>query len=104
VRTANSGSALGFRQGSWVWIVLAAYGVLLIAVYAQLLRGAGWAAAIGVGLQVGGALPNLFDRVAFGGASDVLYVGGQVTGISRMWSSRRARCWRPGRLHGGSCC
>jgi signal peptidase II len=79
VRTANAGSAFGFRQGWWVWIVLAACGVLLIGVYARWLRGAGWPAAIGVGLQVGGALANLFDRLVFGGASDVLYLGGQLT-------------------------
>jgi hypothetical protein len=30
VRTANAGSALGFRQGWWIWVVLAACGVLLI--------------------------------------------------------------------------
>jgi signal peptidase II len=79
VRTVNAGSALGFRQGWWAWIVLAAMGLLLTAVYGRWLRNAGWPAAIAVGLQVGGALPNLLDRVVFGGASDVLYLGGPVT-------------------------
>src|SRR5262249_17853268 len=79
VRTANAGSALGFRQGWGAWIVLPAAGGLLIAGYAPWLRSAGWPAALGIGLQVGGALPNLLDRVAFGGASDVLYAGGQLT-------------------------
>ena len=68
VRWANAGSALGFSQGLWLWIVLAAGGVLLIAVYAR-----------GVGLQLVGAAPNLLDRLAFGGASDVLHIGGQLT-------------------------
>lgn len=79
VRTANAGSALGFRQGWWIWVVLAACGVLLIAVYARFLHAVGWPGVAGVGLQVGGALANLLDRLVFGGASDVLYVGGQLT-------------------------
>ena len=79
VRTANAGSALGFRQGWWIWLVLAACGVLLIPAYARWLHGVGWPGVIGVGLQVGGALANLLDRVVLGGASDVLYVGGQLT-------------------------
>jgi signal peptidase II len=79
VHTANAGSAFGFRQGWWIWVVLAACGFLLIFVYGVWLRGAGWPAALGVGLQVGGALGNLLDRVVIGGASDVLYVGGGLT-------------------------
>jgi signal peptidase II len=75
VRTANAGSALGFRQGWWVWIGLAACGVLLIPLYARWLRGGGWAAEMAVGLQIGGALGNLGDRLLLGGASDVLYMG-----------------------------
>jgi len=79
VHTVNAGSALGFKQGWWAWIALAACGVLLVGVYSRLLRDAGPIAAIGIGLQVGGAVANLLDRVLFGGASDVLYIGGQVT-------------------------
>jgi signal peptidase II len=79
VRTANAGSALGFRQGWWVWVLLAAVGVLLIPLYARWLRVTGWVAVMGVGLQVGGALGNLLDRLISGGASDVLYIGGAVT-------------------------
>ena len=79
VRTANAGSAFGFRQGWWIWVALAACGVLLIPVYGRWLHGAGRLAALGVGLQVGGALANLLDRLVLGGASDVLYVGGQLT-------------------------
>jgi lipoprotein signal peptidase len=79
LRTANAGSPLGLRQGWWIWIALAACGVLLAGAYARLLTGSGWKAALGVGLQMGGAIANLFDRLAFGGASDVLYIGAQVT-------------------------
>jgi signal peptidase II len=75
VRTANSGSAMGYAQGLGIWVLLAAVGVLLIGVYARWLRGGGRLAALAVGLQLGGALGNLLDRLVLGGASDVLYVG-----------------------------
>src|SRR5437868_15106899 len=75
VRTGNSGSAFGFGPGWWVWLLLAVVGVLLIPLYAHWLKGGGWAATIGVGLQVGGALGNVLDRLVLGGATDVLYAG-----------------------------
>jgi signal peptidase II len=75
VRTGNTGSALGFGQGWWVWVLLAVIGVLLVPLYARWLRGVGWVAAIAVGLQVGGALGNLLDRLLLGGATDILYIG-----------------------------
>jgi hypothetical protein len=79
VRTANAGSAFGFQQGWWIWVALAACGVLLIPVYGRWQHGAGRLPALGVGLQVGGALANLLDRLLLGGASDVLYLGGLLT-------------------------
>ena len=75
VRTGNAGSALGFGQGWWGWVVLAVVGLVLIPLYARWLRGGGWVAIVAVGLQVGGALGNLRDRLVLGGATDVLYVG-----------------------------
>ena len=69
------GSALGFAQGWWLWIVLAAVGLGLIPLYAHWLGRSGWVAAMGVGLQVGGAIGNLLDRLILGGATDVLYLG-----------------------------
>jgi signal peptidase II len=79
VRTTNAGSALGFRQGWWVWLVLAGCGLLLIPLYARWLRGGGWVVVMAVGLQAGGAFGNVLDRLLFGGASDVLSVGGGPT-------------------------
>jgi signal peptidase II len=79
VRTTNAGSALGFGQGWWVWLVLAGCGLLLIPLYARWLRSGGWVGVIAVGLQAGGALGNLLDRLLLGGASDVLYLGGGPT-------------------------
>jgi signal peptidase II len=62
-------------MGWWLWLVLAVGGVLLVPLYARRLRHSGWPAALGVGLQIGGALGNSLDRLVFGGATDVLYVG-----------------------------
>jgi signal peptidase II len=75
VRTGNAGSALGLGQGLWLWVALAGLGVLLIPVYAQLLGMHGWLAISAVGLQLGGALGNLLDRLTLGGATDIIYVG-----------------------------
>jgi signal peptidase II len=75
VRTGNAGSAFGFGQGWWVWLLLALVGVLLIPLYARWLARRGWVAGAGLGLQVGGALGNVLDRLALGGATDVLYAG-----------------------------
>jgi signal peptidase II len=74
VHTGNFGSALGFGQGLWIWVLLALSGLLLIPVYAHWL-GRSRLAQIAVGLQLGGALGNIADRVLFGGATDVLFLG-----------------------------
>jgi len=75
VRTENAGSALGYAQGWQIWLLLAAFGVLLVPLYARRLRGSTWLAAVAVGLQLGGAAGNLLDRVLLGSATDMLYVG-----------------------------
>lgn len=75
VRAENAGSALGFAQGLGVWVLLAALGVLLIPLYAGRLRTAGVLGALAAGLQAGGALGNLLDRLVLGGATDMLTFG-----------------------------
>jgi signal peptidase II len=78
VRAENAGSAFGYAQGWTLWLVLATVGVLLIVLYAVRLRNGGWLAAFGVGLQAGGAVANLLDRVVLGGATDMLYAETKV--------------------------
>ena len=72
---ATPGSALGFGQGLWVWLTLAGVGVVLIPLYARLLGRHGWLAISAVGLQLGGALGNLLDRLTLGGATDIIHAG-----------------------------
>jgi signal peptidase II len=78
VHTENAGSAFGFFQGWGIWIVVAALGFLLIFVYSQHFRQTGWLAALAVGLQAGGALGNLFDRLVLGHVTDWIYVGSPI--------------------------
>ncbi len=75
VRTENAGSAFGYLPGWWVWVLVAALGGLLISVYARRLRQPGWDAAVGVGLQTGGALGNLVDRLVYGRVTDFVDLG-----------------------------
>jgi signal peptidase II len=81
VRAENAGSALGFHQGWAIWIVLAALGLGLIPLYARQLSAFGLLAALAAGLQAGGALGNLYDRVVLGSATDML-----TTGQTLVWN------------------
>jgi len=74
LRVENSGSAFGFHQGLWIWILVAVLGLLAIPVYARHMKTT-WAAAWAVGLQTGGALGNLSDRFIYGGATDFINLG-----------------------------
>ncbi|MBI4299604.1 MAG: signal peptidase II [Chloroflexi bacterium] len=75
VRVENAGSAFGFLQGLWLWLLLAALGILLVPLYGRRLGLAGWKAPLAVGLQVGGALANLADRLLYGGVTDFIDLG-----------------------------
>ncbi len=75
VRAENAGSAFGFLQGLWVWVLLAALGFLLIPIYGQRLQQVNLIAALAVGLQSGGAMGNLLDRVLFGRVTDFIDFG-----------------------------
>lgn len=72
VRVRNTGTGYLFLRSPTLAVGLALAGCLLILVYAAWLRRATWVAALGVGLQAGGALSNLLDRFITGGANDYL--------------------------------
>jgi signal peptidase II len=75
VRLENAGSDLGFYPGLAIWIVVAAVGLLLVPLYGRRLNRGGLGAIWALGLQTGGALGNLWDRLAYGSATDYLDVG-----------------------------
>jgi signal peptidase II len=64
----NTGSAFGlFPDGSLVFIVIAIVVVVAILVYHRQLAGHQWLLRLGLGLQLGGALGNLVDRLTHQG-------------------------------------
>jgi signal peptidase II len=74
VRIENAGSAFGFAQGWLVWILVAAVGVLLVSLYGRRLSAASLSATFAVGLQAGGALGNLTDRLLEGQVTDFIWL------------------------------
>lgn len=75
VRVRNAGADLGYAQGLRLWVLLAAASILLIPLYGWRLQGDRWLAGVALGLQLGGALGNLVDRLAFGGVTDWIFPG-----------------------------
>ena len=74
IRVRNAGSALGFAHDLWIWVPIALAGLTLVLVYARA-GGARAPIALAAGLQIGGAIGNLADRVFLGGATDFIYLG-----------------------------
>jgi signal peptidase II len=74
LRVRNAGSAFGFQQDLWIWVPIAALGLALVMLYA---RGStrGYAIAVAAGLQLGGAVSNLADRLFQAGVTDFIYLG-----------------------------
>ncbi|HLG51275.1 MAG TPA: signal peptidase II, partial [Chloroflexota bacterium] len=62
--------------------LVALLGLLLVPLYARWLRHTGRLGALAVGLQVGGALSNLADRVVAGTSLDYLPVGTVVFNLA----------------------
>ena len=64
----NSGAALGmFQQGSGVFTVLAFVVVAAILYYFPRVEASDWPLRLAMGMQLGGALGNLMDRLILGG-------------------------------------
>ena len=72
VAVQNSGISFGMAQGAApILPVAAALGISVMLVL-WLLRSRSWLGKIGLGLAIGGALGNVFDRVLFGFVRDYL--------------------------------
>ena len=74
VSTTNAGSVLGVAQGLDLWMVLALVSLLLIPLYGSRLDWRRPLIPLAVGLQAGGALSNLLDRLFGGGVVDYLAI------------------------------
>jgi len=76
VNWRNTGMAFGLFQGGGDLIMVLSIGVaLLILFYYPSLAKEGWAVRVAIGLQLGGALGNLVDRVRLGHVTDWISVG-----------------------------
>ncbi|CAG0962388.1 signal peptidase II [Anaerolineae bacterium] len=71
----NSGAAFGlFPQLSLVFTLIALAVSLVIVFYNRSIPSDQWLVRLSLGLQLGGALGNLVDRLRFGSVIDLLYV------------------------------
>jgi signal peptidase II len=72
----NSGVAFGLFQGSGqIFTVLAIIVAIIIIYYFPRVSTEDWTLRIAMGLQLGGALGNLVDRVVFGQVTDFISIG-----------------------------
>jgi lipoprotein signal peptidase len=74
VSVQNRGTGYLSLRNPVVALVLGLSGCLLVLVYAAWLRRLTWVAVAGVGLQAGGALSNVLDRLVAGGVTDYVNV------------------------------
>lgn len=71
----NSGAAFGlFPQLSLVFTLIALVVSFAIVWYYRSIPAGQWLVRISLGLQLGGAVGNLIDRLRFGAVTDLLYV------------------------------
>lgn len=72
----NTGAAFGlFKDGNLVFTIIAIVVSLVIIVYAQRVPPGNWLMRTALGMQLGGALGNLVDRLTFGTVTDFVSVG-----------------------------
>jgi len=74
VSTRNAGSVLGLAQDLDLWVVLAMVSLLLIPLYGSRLDWCRPLTPLAIGLQAGGALSNLLDRLFGDGVVDYLAI------------------------------
>ena len=72
----NTGAAFGlFKEAGMFFTIVAMIVSLVIIVYAQRLPPGNWWMRVALGMQLGGALGNLVDRLAFGPVTDFISIG-----------------------------
>ncbi len=72
----NTGAAFGlFKEAGIFFTVVAVIVSLVIVVYAQRLPAGNWWMRVALGMQLGGAVGNLIDRLVFGPVTDFISVG-----------------------------
>lgn len=75
IHATNTGVSFGmFRQFAWFWTLLAGVAVVAIFVYSLRMRTSSLWVTICLGLMLGGAAGNLWDRLAYGHVIDFVDV------------------------------
>lgn len=76
IHVSNSGAAFGLFQGFGdIFTILAIIVSLVILYYFPRVPSEDWALRLAMGLQLGGAIGNLIDRVTLGSVTDFISVG-----------------------------
>lgn len=71
----NTGAAFGlFKEAGLFFTIVAVVVSLVIIVYAQRLPPGNWGMRVALGMQLGGAVGNLIDRLTFGTVTDFISV------------------------------
>ncbi len=71
----NTGAAFGlFKEAGLFFTIVAVIVSLVIIVYAQKLPPGNWGMRVALGMQLGGAIGNLVDRLVFGPVTDFVSV------------------------------
>ncbi len=75
LHSANTGVAFGlFQGGTLLFTIIAAIAVIAIAIYSFRSGVQSWLMSISLGLMLGGAAGNLWDRLAYGAVVDFIKV------------------------------
>lgn len=76
IHISNSGAAFGiFQNGGSFFTIMAVVVALIILVYFPQIPKEDWAFRLALGMQLGGAVGNLIDRLQFGAVTDFISVG-----------------------------
>ncbi len=74
--TKNMGAAFGmFQTGGWFFIIVAIVVTLFIIFYAPRIPRHRWYLFLALGLEMGGALGNVMDRIRLGWVTDFVHIG-----------------------------
>jgi signal peptidase II len=73
VHLTNTGAAFGLMQGQGgLFIMIAVVVIVAVLVYVRYLPADNWGVRLALGLQLGGAAGNLWDRIQWGHVTDFL--------------------------------
>ncbi len=75
LHSVNTGVAFGlFQGGTFLFTIIAAIAVIAIAIYSFRSGVQSWLMSISLGLMLGGAAGNLWDRLAYGAVVDFIKI------------------------------